>query len=591
MSLHILSIFYFLFSTSYDLMSKTKKLPSKEAFYSCLSEETISSENYEFAQTVWKTFDCKNLLDYTELYCKIDTILLAEIFQKFRNDMHKFSALDPANYISLPSFSFDMMLKITKCKIELPQDINMVHFFESGIRGGMSFINTRHLQIEKKNEQIFYIDANNLYGLAQMSMLPYSNFKWLKKEKFDKIMWQDLNTEGLYGYILEVDLEYPSECHLKHDNFPLAPENIIITDQNLSPYAKTALEICSKTQKYKDTKLSATFCDRKKYIIHFKNLKLYLTLGMKLKKIHRVVQFKQKNFITPFINKCTAERQKAVTKFEQDQFKKLANSTYGKTIQNVRNYINVKLHTNIRSLQKAIACHTFKNFVIIADNLVQTNHYTPNIIHDKPLFVGFTILELSKYIMYDFFYNTLTNNKNTFTVDLGFSDTDSFLFKTNNKKNCLEHLKDIMDFSNYPTDHPLFNNKNKSKLGYFKDELGGRQTCKEFIGLRAKCYALKLKDNNSTTEKKICKGLGRVAIKNRLKFSHYKKCLQTQKTYRFHYNAIKSSKQDVSTVQINKKALSHFDSKRWIYDCGIHSSPYGSVLINEFYNVCPYCKK
>jgi len=571
-------------------MSRTKKLPTIEAFYSNLSEETISPEDHLFACKVWKTFGCKNLLDYTELYCKIDTILLAEIFQKFRKDMHKFSELDPANYISLPSFSFDMMLKLTKCKIELPQDINMVHFFESGIRGGMSFINTRHLKVENKSEDIFYIDANNLYGFAQMSLLPYSNFKWLKEKTYQSVDWSKVKTEGDKGYILEVDLEYPQKYHIAHDNFPLAPENIEISTENLSPYAKKALEQCSGTTKYKDTKLSATFHDRKNYIIHFKNLKLYLSLGMKLTKIHRVVEFKQKNFISPFINKCTSERQKAVTKFEQDQFKKLANSTYGKTIQNVRNYINVKLHTNLNTLQKAIACHTFKNFVILADNLVQTNHFTPNIIHDKPLFVGFTILELSKHIMYDFYYNTLQKNDNTFQTDLGFSDTDSFLFKTNDKQKCLDHLKPVMDFSNYPLNHSLYNPINKSKLGYFKDELGGQQICKEFIGLRAKCYALKLKDKNSSTEKKVCKGLGRLAIKNRLKFSHYKNCLKSQKTYRFHYNAIKSAKQHVTTVRINKKALSHFDSKRWIFNCGIHSAPYGSILIDNHYDKCPKCK-
>lgn len=389
------------------MMEKTTKLPHREKFYSCLSEEIISEENHEFAKKVWRTFKCSNLLDYTELYCKIDTILLAEIFQKFRNDMIQFSGLDPANYISLPSFSFDSMLKLTKCSIELPNDINMIHFFESGIRGGMSFINTRHLKIDKPSEEIFYIDANNLYGLAQMSKLPISNFKWLTEKIFYKIDWKNIETEGNKGYILEVDLSYPKHLHTEHDNFPLAPQNIELSYENLSPYAKKALNLCSGSKKFTDVKLSSTFYDRRNYIIHFKNLKLYLSLGMQLKKIHRVVEFTQKNFIAPFISKCTLERQQALSKFEQDQFKKLANSTYGKTIQNVRNYINVKLHTNIKSLQKAISSHTFKNFVIIDTNLVQTNHFTPNIIHDKPLFVGFTILELSKHIMYNFYYNTL----------------------------------------------------------------------------------------------------------------------------------------------------------------------------------------
>lgn len=574
------------------MMKKTTKLPHRNKFYSCLSEEIISEENHNFAKKVWKTFNCTNLLDYTELYCKIDTILLAEIFQKFRKDMLQFSGLDPANYISLPSFSFDSMLKLTNCVIELPNDINMVHFFESGIRGGMSFINTRHLKLEKPKEEIFYIDANNLYGLAQMSKLPMSHFKWLSESVYNKIDWKNINTEGNKGYILEVDLSYPSYLHEQHDNFPLAPQNIELSYDNLSPYAKKALKNCSGSTKFKDIKLSSTFHNRKNYVIHFKNLKLYLSLGMKLLKVHRVVQFTQSNFIAPFIVKCTNERQKADTKFEQDQFKKLANSTYGKTIQNVRNYINVKLHTNLKSLQKAISSHTFKNFVIIDKNLVQTNHFTPSIIHDKPLFAGFTILELSKHFMYDFFYNKLTNSIN-FTIDLGFSDTDSFLFKTDNKKKCLAHIHSVMDFSNYPETNPFHNITNKAKLGFFKDELAGQLKCTEFIGLRAKCYALKLRDTklSSFKEKKVCKGLGRVAIKNRLKFKNYKSCLFSERTFRFDYNSIKSTKQDVKTVRINKKALTHFDSKRWIYNCGIHSSPYGSFLINKHFSSCPKCKK
>jgi hypothetical protein len=150
----------FYFSTSIDLMKSTKDLPPIKHFYSTLSEKTISKEDHDFALKVWKKFGCKDLLDYTEIYCKIDTILLAEIFQKFRKDMISFSGLDPARYISLPSFSFDSMMKITNCKINLPTDINIVQFIENGIRGGLSFINTRRLKLEKKDEKLFYIDAN-----------------------------------------------------------------------------------------------------------------------------------------------------------------------------------------------------------------------------------------------------------------------------------------------------------------------------------------------------------------------------------------------------------------------------------------------
>lgn len=157
------SFFPYEYCTSLELMKATTSLPPREAFYSSLSEETITEEDYTFAKKVWSMYGCQNLVDYTEVYCKIDTILLAEIFQKFRKDMLQFSGLDPANYISLPGFSFDAMLKQTKCKIQLPDDIEIVHFIESSIRGGVSYINTRYLDVQDEDGEIIYIDANVRY--------------------------------------------------------------------------------------------------------------------------------------------------------------------------------------------------------------------------------------------------------------------------------------------------------------------------------------------------------------------------------------------------------------------------------------------
>lgn len=446
---------------------------------------------------------------------------------------------------------------------------------------------------QKSKKRVFYLVIylfQNLYGLAQMSKLPISNLEWLQPEIASSIDWKNIDTELSIGYILEVDLIYPKNLHLKHDNFPLAPENIRINFENLSPYAKRSLVECGNSNVYSDVKLSATFHDRLNYVLHFKNLKLYLNLGMKLKRIHRVLSFKQENFIAPFIERCTLNRQASKTKFEQDQFKKVANSTYGKTIQNVRNYLIVKLHVKPKSLLKAVANPTFKSFSILDENLVQTNHFTPVILHDKPIFIGFTILELSKEFMYDFYYNKMVKNIQS-KIDLGFSDTDSFLFKVNNSKSFNAHIKQYMDFSNFNPTHENFSEDNKSQLGFFKNELGGKYKCLEFVGLRAKCYSLNLMNtkDESLSEKKTCKGLGRVAIQNKLKFKHYKDSLFNRKVFRFDYNSIRSVKQNVRTVRLKKKALSHFDSKRWLFDCGIHSVPYGSYIIEQFYNACPKC--
>jgi hypothetical protein len=157
------SFFPYEFCHSLKQMESVTSLPEIKHFNSSLSETSISKVDHKFAKKVWKLFKCQNLLDYTKVYNRIDTILLAEIFQKFRKDMHKFSGLDPAHYISLPSYSYDSMLKLTKSVISLPTDINMVHFLESCKRGGVAFIGTRDMKPSKSQNdesEIVYLDAN-----------------------------------------------------------------------------------------------------------------------------------------------------------------------------------------------------------------------------------------------------------------------------------------------------------------------------------------------------------------------------------------------------------------------------------------------
>jgi hypothetical protein len=422
-----------------------------------------------------------------------------------------------------------------------------------------------------------------------MSKLPIRKFEWMDENEFSIIDWKNVDTESDEGYILEVDLKYPAKYHREHSNFPLAPENIIVDFDQLSPYMRDVLLEIENKNRYKDRKLVGTFFKRERYVTHFKNLKLYLQLGMKLTKIHRVIKFQQEAFIAPFIKKCTKLRQTSKTKFEQDQYKKVANCVYGKTIQNARNYIEVKLHRCKEYVQHYVSLPTFKSFSIIANDLVQTNHFPTRIKHHRPLFVGFTILELSKHFMFDFYYNTLTKNLPC-ELELGMSDTDSFLFKVSDSRKFRKHIRKSMDYSNYPIDHKFYSPKNKAKLGFFKDELAGKQMCKEFVGLKSKCYSMLMKNvsNGQLCEKKVCKGLGRVAINNRLKFKHYKRCLVKKISKRFDFHVIRSKTHRISTARIKKKAISHFDSKRWIFDCGIHSEPYGSILLRSKQS-CPKC--
>lgn len=227
-----------------------------------------------------------------------------------------------------------------------------------------------------------------------MMKLPLKDFEWMSEEEIANFDINTINLDGEFGYIIECDLHYPKKLHSKHANLPLAPEVLQINFENLSPYAKKALIESDGRTNYSDVKLTATFHDRIDYVLHCKNLKLYLDLGMKLKKIKRILKFTQDTFLAKYIQKCTEARQNSSTKFESSQFKKLANCVYGKTMQNVRDYITVKLHTNKSHALSAIGLHTYKSHTILAKNLVQTNHFTPVIVHDKPIAIGVSILEL-----------------------------------------------------------------------------------------------------------------------------------------------------------------------------------------------------
>ena len=194
---------------------KETKLPPKEGFYSRLNDEGISDEDYQHAQKVWKTFEMKTLKDYHNLYNQVDVLLLADVFENFRDICIKNYKLDPAHYYTAPRLAWDAALKITKVELELLSDIDMLLLVEEGIRGGVSMISNRYGKSSNKymgdmfvasepSKYITYLDANNLYGWAMSKTLPTCGFKWMKVS--------ELETWELHSCILEVDLEILGVC-------------------------------------------------------------------------------------------------------------------------------------------------------------------------------------------------------------------------------------------------------------------------------------------------------------------------------------------------------------------------------------------
>ena len=469
--------------------------------------------------------------------------------------------------------AWDACLKITDIQLELLSDPNMLLMFEKGIRGGISIISNRYGEANNKymregfnknkpSKYLMYLDANNLYGCAMSMKLPTHGFKWLTGGEMEKIynnrviqVWEKTPC------ILEVDLEYPENLHDLHNDYPFCPERV---------ECKNRVE-----------KLIPNLRNKTKYIIHYKNLIQCLKAGMKLKKIHRGIKFIESEFMKPYIEMNTNLRAKAKNNCEKDFFKLTNNSVFGKTMENIRNRVNVKLVNTEEKLKKLIAKPNFRSRKIFSENLVSVHMKKTSLTMNKLVYLGMCILDLSKTIMYDFHYNYIKpkyGNK----AKLLFTDTDSLMYEIETEdfyKDIVKDVKDRFDTSDYPENHPsgIPTGINKKVLGMFKDEAAGK-IIKEFAGLRAKLYSFITEEGG---ESKKCKGIKKQVVESSISHEDYKTCLTTGKEQLRKQNILRSYDHEVYTEEVNKVALSALNDKRYILNDGMHTLAWGHYKIKD----------
>ncbi|XP_041366673.1 uncharacterized protein LOC121381425 [Gigantopelta aegis] len=307
----------------YDYMDDSSKfdrtqLPNQNDFFNILTESDITDADYEHAQNVWSTFELKNMGEYHDLYMKTDVLLLADVFENFRDLCLEYYHLDSAHYFTLSGVGWDAMLRMGNVQLELLTDIDMHLMIEQGLRGGISMISKKFAKannhyLETYNERkpstyLMYLDANNLYGHSMSQYLPEREFQWV--EDLDSLDIMNITENSNIGYILEVDFEYPTELHDRYSDYPLASESMSVTDDILSPHSHKLREtLCLTGRPVK--KLVPNLNDKKKYVLHYRNLQFYLSQGLKLKEIHRAIQFKQSPWLKPYIDFNTEKRKQS----------------------------------------------------------------------------------------------------------------------------------------------------------------------------------------------------------------------------------------------------------------------------------------
>ena len=549
------------------------KPPSQEVFYSKLSGKGISNKNYNHVWKVWYTFKMKIFLEYHELYNITDVLLLADVFENFRDICLKIYGLDPVYYFTAPGLAWDACLKITDIDLELLSDVNMLLMFEKGIRGGISIISNRYGEANNKymgqgfnknkpSKYLMYLDANNLYGCAMSEKLPTHGFKWLTGGEMEKI-YENRHNLNKIPCILEVDLEYPENLHDLHNDYPLCPEKV---------KCKNGVE-----------KLIPNLRDKKKYVLHYKNLIQCLDMGLKINHIYRGIQFVESEWMKPYIDKNTNLRAKAKNNFEKDFYKLMNNSVFGKTMENIRNRVDVKLVNTEEKLRKLVAQPNLKGPPkIFSENLLSVHMKKTSLTMNKPVYLGMCILDLSKTIMYDFHYQYIKSKYGDKTKLL-FSDTDSLMYEIQTEdfyKDISGDVKNRFDTSNYPENHPsgILTGINKKVLGKMKDEAGGK-IIKEFVGLRAKLYSYKMYEGEKEIKK--CKGIKKQVVESSISHEDYKTCLLTGKEQLRKQNILRSYSHEVYTEEVNKVALSALDDKRYILSDGVHTLAWGHYKIKD----------
>ena len=485
----------------------------KEAYFSKTKNKIPDQEEIDRTNEIIKLFNIKNGRELTELYNKADVILLADIFEKFNKVSISEFGINPLYHISLPGTTWSDGLKYTKYELELIKNVDFFQMFENCIRGGMSGVfGDRYIKSDN-NAVILHIDMNNLYGISMLQHLPTSNFQIYESNSItESFINKVLSTHDCsnLGYVLLVYLIYPDNIKYKTKNFPFCPENKTIGPNNFTEYMQEHVPkpfrpigklICDQTNK-------------EYYIVHYRNLKFYIRIGMIISKLHRIVSFDQSPWLQRYIDYITKKTAEADSDFMKDYHKNLICSFFGKTMENVRNRIKVEIVKNTNE-RKNLSFQSRLDFNAIHKSYQDYDTYTfkSNVVKmEKPIYLGFTILELSKLLMYETYYDKLQKYFGVDGTQIHYQDTDAFVMsiRTTDIVNDLSKLQDqykMFDFSNLNKEHILFSSEFKKIPGYLKIETPKSLYIDKFVCLRSKCYAYMTKlDGNDNKFKGIVKG-------------------------------------------------------------------------------------
>ena len=568
-------------------------IPPIESFYDSLHDRSCTPEEYSFAKKVWAAGGCKNGFDYCKLYLSSDVLTLLDIMCKNTDKIYEEFNLDLGYYFSSPHLVMDLILKISGEKIGLITDIDQHLFIERSMRGGFVFHGDRILETDPTGEKTgtksnaVFLDMNSLYPSAMSHYaLPCGDYKWLNDPQaphFPNI--DSVEENGPVGWFFEIDGEIPVELHDSVKDFVFPCINRPVTKDSLSPRNRRLVEVDGLHWAPSKQKLIADLLPKKNIVVHHVALKWMCNNGFNVTKVHRALEFSQKPYLKTFVDTFVSKRSAAKTKAEKEIYKLILNSAFGKMCESVRNRNRCDVVTDPEQCARIIADPNYTSFTIIGPDMVLLNRKKRRIVLNKNIAAGSAILEISKKLMLEFYYNVARVQwPEKGQVEVCYGDTDSLLLKvkTSNLIDDLAHgeiISSRMDYTNWSVGlYPeLVKRRAPNQLLFLKSETGSDLISRGmFVG--PKVYFIQTHDEEI---KKRCKGVPTRYVDKNFNMDIYRNCITENTIPRAKLLAIRSLKYKNYTVNVEKIAMSTISDKVYVCQDGVTTLPLGHYLTSD----------
>jgi len=540
----------------------------------------------------------KSFGEYHDLYLETDVLLLADVFMNYTIMCLKDDGLDPSHYVSAPGMFNDSLYKSSGAELKLMTNMDEYLTVENGIRGGMTMTSHRYAKANnpqcpdyessKPNSWIMYEDMNALYSGAMTQYMPTEILGKVAPEKIPDI--QSIAPDAEIGYTLEVDLEAPVHLHDYFADYPLAPEKQIVPEKWLSLYNEMLVrdKNVGGGKYVSGEKLVQTLFTKKNYVVHYRALQLYMKLGMKVTKIHGALKFWQSLWIKNYIEENIHKRK--IAKANGDEFgvmyyKLKNNAVFGKQMENVRKHMRVELlrTEEDKKIRRLASSPLYVGFKAFEGGITAVHMLKSTVTLNKPIYVGQAILDISKAMMFNFWYGYIKPRYGD-KARLLYTDTDSLIMwiETEDIYRDRAERPDIFDL-NYSGD--LFLMKDETK----GDPIG------ESVCLKPKMYSVlpaghdpKTPDDPDSEDPKKkhgiqkAKGVKKCVVKRELRHDRFLECLRNKKLTRHDMYGLRSYDHQIYLEKVNKIGLNPYDNKRWILLDGIRTLPYGHWRIGLY---------